>query len=70
MGKITYEQYKKIFKKNADGSYYDLKITDDITGSLFDFSGKKPEEYTIDEIIVLKKYAEKISKMVDVNSIN
>lgn len=70
MGKLTYEQFKNIFKKNADGSYVDLKFIDTHSGELINLSGKKIEDYTMDEIILLKKFASEISKNVDVDTIN
>lgn len=70
MGKLTYEQFKNIFKKNADGSYVDLKFIDMHSGELVNLSGKKIEDYTMDEIILLKKFAGEISKNVDVDTID
>lgn len=70
MGKLTYEQFKNIFKKNADGSYVDLKFIDTHSGELVNLSGKKIEDYTMDEIILLKKFAGEISKNVDVDTID
>lgn len=66
--KITYEEYKKIFEKNDDGSFKNLIIP---KGEIFDelnLTGKLPESFTVDEVIRTKKNANKMFNMVDKNT--
>ena len=68
--KITYEEYKKIFEKNDDGSFKNLIIPKDETFDELNLTGKLPEDFTTDEVIRMKKYSKKMFDMVDKNTIN
>lgn len=62
---ITYAEYKQMFKKDAEGCYISLVIPASGDMPELDLSGKRPETYTVDETIQLKKYAGKMFRMVD-----
>lgn len=68
--KITYEEYKKIFEKNDDGSFKNLIIPKEENFAELNLMGKSPENFTADEIIRIKKYANKMFNMVDKNTID
>lgn len=68
--KITYEEYKKIFEKNDDGSFKNLIIPKDENFDELNLTGKLPESFTVDEVVRMKKYVNKMFNMVDKNTIN
>ena len=53
---LTLEEYNEMFKKDENGCYVNLIIPE--TGGFPEMNliGKKPEEYTIDEITHSKTY--------------
>lgn len=65
---ITYAQYKQMFRKDADGCYIQLVLPGSADLPELDLSGKRPEAYTVEETIRLKKYAGKMFRMVDKNT--
>ena len=62
---ITYAHYKEMFRKDADGCYVHLVIPGSVDLPQLDLSGKRPEDYTVEETIRLKKYAGKMFRLVD-----
>lgn len=64
-GQISYAEYKHIFQKDADGCYVNLIVPAFGDMPELNLSGKRPETYTVDETIQLKKYAGKMFRMVD-----
>lgn len=62
---ITYAQYQEMFRKDADGCYVHLVIPGSAELPPLDLSGKRPEDYTVDETIRMKKYAGKMFQLVD-----
>ena len=67
---ISYEEYKRIFEKDKDGCFINLIITKDEQNEELNLIGKKPSDFSIDEIVRMKKYSEQLYKKVDKNTIN
>ena len=63
--KLTYAEYKELFRKNDDGSYKSLIIPAAKDLPELNLSGKLPADYTVDEIIRMKKYAGEMFRLVD-----
>lgn len=62
---ISYADYKRIFAKDENGAYINLIVPAFGDMPAFNLSGKLPSEYSVDEIIQLKKYVGKMFKLVD-----
>ena len=67
---ISYEEYKRIFEKDKDGCFINLIITKDEQNEELNLIGKKPSDFSKDEIVRMKKYSEQLYKKVDKNTIN
>jgi len=68
--RITYEQYNEIFKKDSEGCFVNLIIPSKGDIPEINLIGKYPNDFTIEEIIRIRKYADKMYKKVDKNTIN
>lgn len=67
---ITYEEYKKIFEKDENGSFINLIIPAEDNLIELNLIGKLPSDYSLDEIIRMKKYARKMFDRIDKNTMN
>lgn len=67
---ISYEEYKKAFEKDKEGCFINLIIPRDEQNEELNLIGKNPSEFSIDEIVRMKKYSEQLYKKVDKNTIN
>lgn len=68
--KITIEEYNKIFAKDENGCYTNLIIPAMNDYPEMNLIGKKPEDYTIDEIVHSKKYRQFMhDKIIDNDNI-
>lgn len=63
--KLTYAEYKKILEKDENGCYVSLVIPAQGDRPALDLRGKRPADYTLDEIIRMKKYAGALFAQVD-----
>ncbi|MBO6145858.1 MAG: hypothetical protein J6O62_03580 [Bacilli bacterium] len=70
MKNITKEEYDNIFKKDENGAYINLiipanepYIAEENKDEL-NLIGKLPEEYSLDEIVRMKKYADKLFELI------
>ena len=67
--KVTYEEYLNTFRKDEEGKYLNLIIpANDLSGEI-NLIGKTDSEFTLDEIIQMKKYASRLFTMVDKKTI-
>ena len=66
---ISYEEYKRIFEKDKDGCFINLIIPKDEQNEELNLIGKKPSDFSIDEIVRMKKYSEQLYKKVDKKTI-
>lgn len=67
---ISYEEYKRTFEKDEKGCFINLIIPRDEQNEELNLIGKNPSEFSIDEIVRMKKYSEQLYKKVDKNTIN
>lgn len=79
----TLEERNKLFEKDADGAFINLVIPSDYIKQIMpkeemlenkeikdlDLRGKKPEEYSLDEIVIMKKYSADIYKQTDLTNL-
>ena len=64
--KITREEFDRMFAKDENGCYTDLIVPAMYGYPEMNLIGKKPEEYTIDEIVHSKKYRQFMhNKIID-----
>jgi len=62
---ILYQTYIEMFKQDAEGKYVNLIIPEKGVEGELNLIGKAPSEFTIEEIIRMKKYAAEVFKAVD-----
>lgn len=67
---ISYEEYKRTFEKDEKGCFINLIIPGDEQNEELNLIGKNPSEFSIDEIVRMKKYSEQLYKKVDKSTIN
>lgn len=67
---ISYEEYKKIFAKDENGCFINLIIPKDDENEELNLIGKNPSEFSVDEIIRMKKYSGQLYRKVNKDSIN
>lgn len=67
---ISYEEYKKIFAKDENGCFINLIIPKDEENEELNLIGKNPSEFSVDEIIRMKKYSGQLYRKVNKDSIN
>ena len=63
--KMTFADFQQMFQKDADGCYVNLTVPAFDGFPEYNLTGKRPEAYSLEEIIQLKKYAGKMFKLVD-----
>lgn len=66
---ITYQEYKKLFQQEEDGSFVNLIIPKSVDGEELNLIGKHPRDFTLGEIVRMKKYSADMFELVDKNTI-
>ena len=66
---MTYAEYRKIFEKDEEGRFINLIIPASQFGPEMDLRGKLPSDFSVDEIIRMKKYSGEVYKTVDKKTI-
>lgn len=56
---ITYQEYKKLFQQEEDGSFVNLIIPKSVDGDELNLSGKHPRDYTLGEIVRVNMHSAK-----------
>lgn len=67
--KISYQAYKEMFKQDKDGKFLSLIIPKNEKEEELNLIGKAPSEFTVDEIIRMKKYSASVFKNVEESTI-
>lgn len=62
---MTYSEYRRLFEKDENGRFVHLVIPASQSGPEIDLRGKLPSDFTVDEIIRMKKYSGQMYKTVD-----
>lgn len=62
---ISYKEYKRLFEQDEDGSFLNLVIPKSVDGAELNLIGKHPRDYTLGEIVRMKKYSVEIFELVD-----
>lgn len=66
---ITYSDYKKLFQRDENGSFVNLIISASNHEEELNLIGKLPEDFSVDEIIRMKKYSADMFELVDKGTI-
>lgn len=66
---ITYSDYKKLFQRDENGSFVNLIISASNHEEELNLIGKLPEDFSVDEIIRMKKYSADMFELVDKETI-
>ena len=66
---ISYKEYKRLFKQDEDGSFLNLIIPKSVDGDELNVVGKHPRDFTLGEIVRMKKYSADMFELVDKNTI-
>lgn len=66
---ITYSEYKRLFEQDEDGSFLNLIIPKSVDGEELNLIGKHPRDFTLGEIVRMKKYSADMFELVDKNTI-
>lgn len=66
---ITYSEYKRLFEQDEDGSFLNLIIPKSVDGEELSLIGKHPRDFTLGEIVRMKKYSADMFELVDKNTI-
>lgn len=66
---MTREEYKELFKVDENGVFINLIIPKDEFGEELNLIGKLPEDFTLEEIIRMKKYSQKMFKEIKMDNI-
>lgn len=64
---MTYEQYRELFAKDENDCFINLIIPAQGSDKELNLIGKKPEEFTLDEIIRMKKYSTEMYETIKSN---
>lgn len=62
---ISYNEYKRLFEQDEDGSFINLIIPKSVYGEELNLIGKHPRDYTLGEIVRMKKYSAEMFELVD-----
>lgn len=62
---ITYREYKRLFEQDEDGSFINLSIPKSVDGEELNLIGKHPRDFTLGEIVRMKKYSADMFGLVD-----
>ena len=66
---ISYKEYKRMFQQEEDGSFVRLIIPKSVDGDELNLVGKHPRDFTLGEIVRMKKYSAEMFELVDKNTI-
>ena len=67
---ISYKEYKKLFQQDDDGSFINLIIPkSEYDEEELNLIGKSPRDFTLGEIVRIKKYSADMFELVDKNTI-
>lgn len=67
---ITYREYKRLFEQDEDGSFLNLIIPKSEYGEEeLNLVGKHPRDYTLGEIVRMKKYSAEMFELVDKDTV-
>lgn len=66
---ITYREYKRLFEQDGDGSFLNLIIPKSVDGEELNLIGKHPRDFTLGEIVRMKKYSAEMFELVDKDTI-
>lgn len=66
---ISHKEYKRLFKQDEDGSFLNLIIPKSVDGDELNLVGKHPRDFTLGEIVRMKKYSADMFELVDKNTI-
>lgn len=62
---ISYKEYKRLFEQDEDGSFLNLIIPKSVDEEELNLIGKHPRDYTLGEIVRMKKYSAEMFELVD-----
>lgn len=62
---ISYKEYKRLFEQDEDGSFLNLVIPKSVDGAELNLIGKHPRDFTLGEIVRMKKYSAEMFELVD-----
>lgn len=62
---ISYKEYKRLFEQDEDGGFLNLVIPKSVDGAELNLIGKHPRDYTLGEIVRMKKYSAEMFELVD-----
>ena len=62
---ISYKEYKRLFEQDDDGSFVNIIIPKSVDGDELNLIGKHPRDYTLGEIVRMKKYSAEMFELVD-----
>lgn len=66
---ISYKEYKRLFERDEDGSFVNLIIPKSEYGEEeLNLIGKHPRDFTLGEIVRMKKYSAGMFELVDKNT--
>lgn len=66
---ISYKEYKRLFEQDEDGSFLNLVIPKSVDGEELNLIGKHPRDFTLGEIVRMKKYSADMFELVDKNTV-
>lgn len=66
---ITYKEYERILLQDSEGKFVNLIIPASETESELNLIGKSPQDFTIEEVMRMKKYAGELFSKVDKSTI-
>ena len=61
---MTIEEYKELFKQDENGCFVKLVIPPDGDKDELNLIGKKPEDFSLEEVVRMKKYSRKLFKLI------
>lgn len=62
---ITYSEYKKLFQQDENGTFLNLIIPASNGEEELNLIGKLPIDFSVDEVIRMKKYSADMFELVD-----
>ena len=65
MKSMTHEEYGDLFATDEDDCFINLIIPAQGNKPELNLIGKKPKEFTVEEVIRMKKYASKMYDMIE-----
>lgn len=66
---ITYSDYKKLFQRDENGSFVNLIIPASNYGEELNLIGKLPKDFSVDEVVRMKKYSADMFDLIDEETI-